>query len=187
LLQSESILFASVPLNQWHEKIEQLKASCHLVNSDSIQAAISEYITTYGDIEKTFTTDLFAAADSYIGLVLHESDNKPNAKQLGLAQYCIGALRKANRQLWSVPSGQGKSRIIAFATAIAINLEMFSKVHIAFENEHLRARDHADFESLWILLNCEDKIEYHTGYNFTANEGELIIVDESDTAMFSSP
>jgi len=64
---------------------------------------------------------------------------------------------------------------------------VFNKVHIAFENEHLRARDYADFVSLWILLQCENMVEYHAGYDFTTKDGELIIIDESDTATFSSP
>lgn len=81
---------------QWPDKFEQLKASTHLVNSDSIQTALSEYITAYGDVEKVFANDLFAAG-SYLGLTVYESVNKPNAKQLGLAQYCVGTLRRVNR------------------------------------------------------------------------------------------
>lgn len=53
-----------------------------------------------------------------------------------------------------MPSGQGKSRIIPFAIAIAFNTEMFTKVHIAFDNKVLMERDLKDFESLWILLGC---------------------------------
>ena len=64
---------------------------------------------------------------------------------------------------------------------------MFTKVHIAFENEHLKARDLKDFESLWVLLNCKDKVEYHIGLDFTTEDNELIIIDESDTAMFDVP
>lgn len=64
---------------------------------------------------------------------------------------------------------------------------MFSKVHIVFENEHLKNRDLRDFESLWVLLGCVDKVEYHVGYKFKTEESSLIIVDESDTAMFESP
>jgi len=67
------------------------------MNSDSIQAAIEEYVATYGDVESIFAVDMFTAAESHLGLVLHESENKPNAKQLGLAQYCVGILRKSSR------------------------------------------------------------------------------------------
>ena len=48
------------------------------MNSDSIQAAIEEYVAAYGEVESTFAVDMFA--DSHLGLVLHESENKPNAK-----------------------------------------------------------------------------------------------------------
>jgi len=49
------------------------------MNSDSIQAAIEEYVAAYGEVEAVFATDMFGA-DSHLGLVLHESENKPNAK-----------------------------------------------------------------------------------------------------------
>lgn len=64
---------------------------------------------------------------------------------------------------------------------------MFSAVHISFENAALMNRDKADFESLWILLDCVNKVHYHVGCDFPTNEGELVIVDESDTAMFNTP
>ena len=64
---------------------------------------------------------------------------------------------------------------------------MFTKVHIAFDNKALMERDLKDFESLWILLNCKDKVEYHIGLDFVTGENELIIVDESDTVSFNAP
>jgi hypothetical protein len=45
--------------------------------------------------------------------------------------------------------------------------EMFTKVHMVFDNEHLLKRDAADFEGYWLLLSYDsDKIEYHTGIDF---------------------
>lgn len=64
---------------------------------------------------------------------------------------------------------------------------MFTKVHIAFDNKALMERDLKDFESIWILLGCQDKVQYHIGLDFATEETELIIVDESDTASFESP
>ena len=64
---------------------------------------------------------------------------------------------------------------------------MFTKVHIAFDNKVLHDRDLKDFESLWILLNCKDKVQYHIGLDFPTEETELIIMDESDTASFNNP
>jgi len=64
---------------------------------------------------------------------------------------------------------------------------MFTKVHISFENNALMERDLAAFESLWILMDCKDKVEYHIGLDFATEDTELIIMDESDTASFRSP
>jgi len=64
---------------------------------------------------------------------------------------------------------------------------MFNKIHIVFENEHLKNRDLADFEEVWTLLRCADKVHYHVGIDFKVEENELIIIDESDTLMFEHP
>lgn len=43
--------------------------------------------------------------------------------------------------------------------AIALMCEMFTKVHMVFENEHLLKRDQAEFEYYWMLLSFgDDKI-----------------------------
>ena len=48
-------------------------------------------------------------------------------------------------------------------------------------------RDRSDFEDFWILLSFdESKIEYHVGLDFKLVEGELVIVDEADTFIFSN-
>jgi hypothetical protein len=85
-----------------------------------------------------------------------------------------------------VPSGQGKSRITATAAAIALTLDMFTKVHLVFESKHLMERDQQDFEDYWILLGFdESKVEYHIGLDFSPAANELIIVDEADTFIFN--
>ena len=65
------------------------------MNVGSVVDAIEEFVKVAGPVETLFADDLFQ--DSYLGLALHECFNKPNAKQLGLAQYCIGTLRNCQR------------------------------------------------------------------------------------------
>lgn len=66
--------------------------------------------------------------------------------------------------------------------------DMFTKVHIVFENEHLMKRDNADFESYWILLGYdESQIEYHIGCDFVPLTTELLIIDEADAIIFANP
>ena len=66
--------------------------------------------------------------------------------------------------------------------------EMFTKVHMVFDNGHLLNRDRVDFEDYWLLLSyCDDRIEYHTGFDFKVGLNELVIVDEADALMFKDP
>jgi preprotein translocase subunit SecA len=58
-------------------------------------------------------------------------------------------MAKQQRQLWCVPSGQGKSRISATAAAIAYMIGIVEKVHMVFENDHLMQRDKKDFNIYW--------------------------------------
>ena len=141
------------PLVSWIELIEKTASTVHLSDKSSVQEAINEFIRAYGAIDDTFSKDLFSVGSS-LGLLLHETPNKGNFKQLGLAHYIIGASRKVQRQLWCVPSGDGKSRIMAFACLLGLKTGMFKKVHFIYANKHLMERDKADFEDLWRLAEC---------------------------------
>ena len=152
-------------LPNWIEFIEKASSTIHLSDKGSIQEAINEFIHTYGPIDETFSKDLFSAGSS-LGLLLHETPNKGNFKQLGLAHYVIGGSRKFQKQLWCVPSGDGKSRIMVFAALLGIKTGMFKMIHLVYANKHLMERDKADFEDLWYLAECQDRVEYHVGHDF---------------------
>lgn len=171
------------PLTDWTELIERTASTVHLSDKGTVQEAIIEFIQAYGSVDKTFSTDLFLSG-SPLGLIMRETKNKANSKQLGLSHYSVGALRKVERQLWCVPSGDGKTRIMPYTGVIALKTGMFQKVYLVFDNQHLMERDRADFEDLWRLAACEEKVEYHVGYDFEPEENSLILIDESDRVMF---
>jgi hypothetical protein len=87
-------------------------------------------------VDDTFSKNLFVTGSS-LGLLLHETPNKGNFKQLGLAHYVIGGSRKVQRQLWRVPSGDGKSRIMVFAALLGLKTGIFKKVYLVYANKHL--------------------------------------------------
>lgn len=58
---------------------------------------------------------------------------------------------------------------------------------MVFTNRHLQERDHKDFEDMWILIGCSDRVEYHVGYDFITQKDELVIIDEADIFMFEDP
>ena len=88
-------------LSDWTLILEKTASTVHLSDKGSIQDAINEFIRAYGPIDETFSQDLFETGSS-LGFLLHETPNKANFKQLGLAHYSIGASQKAERQLWCV-------------------------------------------------------------------------------------
>ena len=66
--------------------------------------------------------------------------------------------------------------------------EMFTKVHLVFDNEHLMKRDRDEFECYWLLFDFdESRIQYHVGHDFQVGPHELVIIDESDALMFKDP
>ena len=98
-----------------------------------------------------------------------------------MAQYIVGQLSKRQRQLWSVPGGQGKSRIAAIIAAIAFLTGIVAKIYIVHETEQLMMRDKESFKMYWTLLGCdEDAIEYIVGLDFEPEANSLIVFDEAD-------
>jgi len=91
---------------------------------------------------------------SSLGFLLHETSKKANCKQLGLAYYSTSASRRGKRQLWCVPSGDGKSRIMVFDALLGLKTGIFKIVHLIYANKHLVERDKADFEDLQRLAEC---------------------------------
>ena len=83
------------PLGDWAKIIEENALTTHLNNS-LVQEALDEFIQKYGAIEKPFSANLFLPGTS-LSSHLHETQNKANSKQLGLAQYCVGSLRKSEK------------------------------------------------------------------------------------------
>jgi hypothetical protein len=140
-------------LSDWIGLLEKISSTVHLSDKSSIQEAIDEFIRVYGPIDEIFSKNLFVTGSS-LGFLLHETPNKANFKQLGLAHYSIGASRRVERQLWCVPSGDGKSRIMIFDALLGLKTGMFKKVHLIYANKHLMERDKADFEGLWRLAEC---------------------------------
>ena len=72
------------PLSEWLEVIEKTASTIHLSDRESIQEAINEFVCAYGPISMPFSETLFGL-ESPLGLIIHETKNKPNNKQLALA------------------------------------------------------------------------------------------------------
>lgn len=87
----EELMMTSIV--NWGELIDKTASTIHLSDKCSVQEGIDEFIRAYGPVEKPFDKDLFHP-NSALGLLLHETKNKANHKQLSLSQYSVGGLRR---------------------------------------------------------------------------------------------
>jgi hypothetical protein len=51
--------------------------------------------------------------------------------------------------MWSIPSGQGKSRTLAMIALILLLINATTKVHLVFDSEHFMKRDQREFACWW--------------------------------------
>ena len=170
------------PLAGWVDFIEENKSKFNLMDAHSIQAFIDELSAAYGEGDAKLGQDLTLTGGELFGLLISHTKKKgPNRRQFAMGQYIVGQLTKRQRQLWSVPGGQGKSRIAAIIAAIAFLTGIVVKIYIVHETEQLMMRDKESFQMYWTLLGCgEDAIEYIVGLDFDPEANSLIVFDEAD-------
>jgi len=110
---------------------------------------------------------------------------KPNATQLAVAVYAVGLYEKQERQLWQLPAGTGKSRVIAAAALAWAKVNKNGLVHIVVPNELLCQRDTATFSDLWRLGDIEGRVKYRKDLPMEAAPSDLVILDEADHLIFN--
>ncbi|CDW87650.1 UNKNOWN [Stylonychia lemnae] len=171
-IRSIKDFLVTIPVAKWKEQIELAHATSTVIDGDTIQKSLNEFIPKYGKPDPKLAADLSLAGDVRFQFFTKVVLNPPNYKQFAVAQYCIGLLKTYHRQMWCVPSGQGKG-IIEHTLAVFALLLGFSKVYIIYPFKQLCDRD-AD--------------EFSTYLDFVAiGDNELAIFDEGDAIMYNDP
>ena len=76
--------------------------------------------------------------------------NPPNNLQMAVAQiaYCLAGIY--TKQLYVLPCGSGKSRVMAAVTLLLLHLvPSAKKIHLVYANDILKHKDLVDFEDLY--------------------------------------
>ena len=141
----------------------------------------------YGSLLKSHSTDLRLFGDRRFDRVFHNVTNDPNELQFANAQYAALMLREKYKQLWCIPSGQGKSRILATIALILLLAGSTTKVHLVYDSLHLMRRDRKEFADWWKLTGLETNVEYHVGMDFKCQLGDVILIDEADELILADP
>ena len=85
--------------------------------------------------------DLIIEKDLRYRNTFHKTLAKPNSKQAAVAQYAVASMAKYPHQIWSIPTGEGKSFITATIALMMLGTESVHKVHLIFDSEVLLKRD----------------------------------------------
>jgi len=122
---------------------------------------------------------------SIVESTLQYFESRPNPTQLAVAIYAVGLSEKRYKQLWQLPAGTGKSRVIATAALVWAKANVGGNIHIVIPNELLHARDEATFKNLWRLGHIEDRVRYVSSLPKGVADGDLVLLDEADHLIFS--
>lgn len=168
-------------------RLTTLSDTSEICDVESIQYRLNQLCEMYGLLNGNHTLDLCLSGDTRYKRTLHEVRNPPNALQFANAQYASLSLKAYPRQLWCIPSGQGKSRTLAMIALILLLTSSTNKVHLVFDSEHLKNRDKRDFHPWLKLNNRESQVEFHVGLDFICQLGDVILIDEADEIILSNP
>ena len=136
-------------------------------------------------LSKPFLTAMLRDGNSSVEAALKYFHCKPNATQLAVAVYAVGLLEKNAHQLWQLPAGTGKSRVIAAAALVWAKTNREGLVHIVIPHELLCKRDTATFADLWKLGDVENRVRYQRSPPMDAARDDLVIMDEADLLIFN--
>jgi hypothetical protein len=91
VIESIKETLAAAHICEWVTLIKEKQIGLNLLDAASIQSFLDELIGIYGET-KQLDKDLTKCDDPMYEMVVHEAANKPNNRQFGQAQYCIGKL-----------------------------------------------------------------------------------------------
>ena len=143
-------------------------------------------IKEFGPIDQNVIKEQYQNKESYVNQFLKSVNSAPNDHQTCIAAYAILKLNHSPSQMWELMGGMGKSRVIATMAFMLIEWG-YSKVHIVLPTVALMNRDKEEFDDYWAKSNNGQKVEYHTNFDFTMEDGAIIISDEADHLMFNNP
>jgi len=135
-------------------------------------------------LNKGFINATLRDGKSVVETTLQYFDSQPNPTQLAVAIYSVGLSEKKLKQLWQLPAGTGKSRVIATAALVWAKTNPRGNIVIVIPNELLHARDEATFKNLWRLGNIEDRVRYVSSLPEGISTGDLVLLDEADHLLF---
>ena len=158
--QAISTVLETTKFTDWEALITQKEQDLSDSLADGFTAA--QHLDRLQDYKGKLRTDvatlMIRDGDGIIEEILRYFTHAPNPTQLAVAVYAVGMLTTKRHQLWSLPAGTGKSRIIACAALVYLKTRLLGQVHIVIPSKLLKDRDENMFALLWELGSVKDRV-----------------------------
>lgn len=162
-----------------------------MVEVQSTKVEINDMVVRFAlaGLDARFTATVAHEAVPSLKALYSSFASRPNNKQAAIAQCALAGVKAYNRQLWIVPSGQGKSRIQQWITLLALELKVASIVICVFDRGHFAKRDQVEFASLFATSGRSNAVKYVVGLEglriaLGEHPKALVIFDEIDVLLF---
>jgi hypothetical protein len=126
-------------LSEWSKKLEAFEEEKEFIEEEvSSDDYLLKLSLQYGKLPNTASKLNQAIANTF-----HETGLGPNNWQLATAEYIVAnsSSHSHRKQIWTVASGMGKSRIAATIALILLLKHNVQKVYMVFDQAELLQRD----------------------------------------------
>ena len=181
-------LIFNLPVCSWLKRLCELLEveETTLCTNEPVSHWVNDLSFRFGQVDlRQMQSFIDGSAPNYLSL-FEIAKIKPTPLQQAIAVYALASLNFKSKQIWVVPTGTGKSFVIATISMIATMQTLTRSIYIVIPNEKLRARDSNFFTPLWRTTG-KHTVRYHNSLGFIPDENDLVIIDESDKLMHDNP
>ena len=151
------------PVAQWLGMLKdwQLDEVSGLKQNEPINNYIEEMTEKIWAVPVRQKTQLLKGTPSSMQQVFADLGPRPDNLQYAVAAFAMTGINKHQRQLWSLPDGTGKSRIMACAGLYALLEAEVPAIHFVFHTKLLMGRDKRNFGRYWLVTGNVNNVYFH--------------------------
>ena len=139
----------------------QLDEVSGLKQNEPINNYIEEMTEKIWAVPVRQKTQLLKGTPSSMQQVFADLGPRPDNLQYAVAAFAMTGITKHQRQLWSLPGGTGKSRIMACAGLYALLEAEVPAIHFVFHTKLLMGRDKRNFGRYWLVTGNVNNVYFH--------------------------
>ena len=143
------------------------------LKTDAVTKAqvMQELANKFGPVNALAQYQECMSSTSRTALVMSQVAKAPSDMQLAISAYIALRFVVTLRQIWMLPSGSGKSRIIPSVGVYLLSCGLAQRVHVLIPGMGLCRRDRTEYADYWELAGFKHLVEYHSTPGFVGKPG----------------